>query len=193
MSNREEVWNRRSRIVLSEGPVDLNTFGFGKVIMTDGNGDPFELGLTGCRIHRLPRATNLEEYYRFPLELDVKQKGHLEEIYSQIQSQNTWFRKNESVHWQEISDSVQLKWPVVYGDLSSTGFLPINFNGDEMQMKTTDFVARMYQKDPATGLTIRDHRISRVVVEVKPWIRRGQDTSYEGGLTFALKRLEIVV
>jgi hypothetical protein len=52
--NKVEDWDRRTRIVLNQGPLQkLNRAGFAKITMKDGNGDDYELGFTNCHIVHL--------------------------------------------------------------------------------------------------------------------------------------------
>jgi hypothetical protein len=192
--NKQQTWDRRTRIVLNEGPLEVNKSGFAKVELKNGEGESYEIGLTNSSFLHLPRSSDLEEYYRFPIRLDKKQFEHLSSIYHQIQEGNTWFLPSEVVQWKPLdSESIVVNWPRCFGDLATTGNLDVVVNGESMRWTTRDLM-KMYTKD-VDGLRIKDHTISLIIVDIKPWVRRSysDQATYEAGVSFAVKKMEIVV
>ena len=192
--NKQQTWDRRTRIVLNEGPLEVNKSGFAKVELKNGEGESYEIGLTNSSFLHLPRSSDLEEYYRFPIRLDKKQFEHLSSIYHQIQEGNTWFLPSEVVQWKPLdSESIVVNWPRCFGDLTTTGNLDVVVNGESMRWTTRDLM-KMYTKD-VDGLRIKDHTISLIIVDIKPWVRRSysDQATYEAGVSFAVKKMEIVV
>jgi hypothetical protein len=192
--NKQQTWDRRTQIVLSDGPLEVNKSGFAKVLLKNGEGNEYEVGLTNSSFLSLPRANDLEEYYRFSLCLEKKQYEHLNSIYLQIQESNHWFLPQEVVNWKPLTqESILVNWPRSFGELTTTGNLDVEVNGEATLWTTRDLM-KMYTKD-TDGLRIKDHKISRVVFEIKPWVRRAynEGVTYDAGISFGVKKLEIVV
>jgi hypothetical protein len=192
--NKQQTWDRRTQIVLNDGPLEVNKSGFAKVVLKNGEGNEYEVGLINSSFVQLPRSNDLEEYYRFSIRLEQAQFEHLNSIYQQIQKSNIWFLPKEVVSWIPLSEeSILVNWPRSYGELTTTGNLDVVVNSESMQWTTRDLM-KMYTKD-TDGLRIKDHKISRVVFEIKPWVRRSyhEGVTYDAGVSFALKKLEIVV
>jgi hypothetical protein len=194
MNKQQQIWDRRTRIVMNEGPLEINKSGFAKIELRNGEGESYEIGLTNSSFLHLPRSSDLEEYYRFPIRLEKKQFEHLFSIYQQIQEGNNWFLPQETVLWKPLDvESIFVNWPRCFGDLTTTGNLDVVINGESMQWTTRDLM-KMYTKD-VDGLRIKDHKISCIVVEIKPWVRRSNtnESTYDAGVSFAVKKMEIVV
>jgi len=104
------------KIILSPDPVSINPSGFAKVSLQDAEGNPFRLGFTNAHILKFPPPPSENNYYRFPIVVDAKQKDHLNMIYHKIQSTNNWFLKTDIVDWKPIGtaeepNSLLVKWP----------------------------------------------------------------------------------
>jgi hypothetical protein len=72
--------------------------------------------------------------------------------------------------------------------------VPFVIRKQECNLTVEDFIQEMLeQPDPEQDIwRVRNHRLNRISVVLKPWIRKNDHGAVLGGLSFVLQKVDLV-
>jgi len=72
--------------------------------------------------------------------------------------------------------------------------VPFVIRKQECTLIVEDFIQEMLERpDPEQDIwRVRNHRLNRISVVLKPWIRKNDSGAFVGGLSFVLQKADLV-
>ena len=71
--------------------------------------------------------------------------------------------------------------------------MPFVIRKEECNLTVEDFLQEMLERtDPEDIWRVRNHRLNRISVVLKPWIRKNDNGAVLGGLSFVLQKADLV-